>query len=248
MILEFPDMNDFIVFMIAVGYAGLVIIIGDLLKRKANLDTGFTRKIIHIFAGMATFSIPYYTHPWMAIFVALIFVIILGLANSNRFSSAFSAMARPEEIEQGLLKGPFIYSISITLLVSIFTLLDKTQYYFLAAIPLQIMYFGDGLAAPIGIKYGKHEWIINGSKRTLEGTMGLILFGFIGAIFAGWFFGIYNYGILTWQLLFFYSIIAIIVAAILEFISPKGLDNFVLPIGTCVVLVFIAILNGLLII
>ncbi len=246
-LLEFPDLNDIIVFLIAVGYASLVIIIGDVLKRKAHLDTRFTRKIIHMFAGMATFSIPYYTHSWLAIFVALIFVMILGVANSNRFSGAFSAMARPEEIEQGLLKGPFIYSISITLLVAFFTLLDLTQYFFIAAIPLQIMYFGDGLAAPIGIKYGKHEWIVNGSKRTFEGTLTLVVFGFLGAIFAGWFFGIFNYGLLNWNLLLFYSVIAVIIAAILEFISPKGYDNFVLPIGTTAILFILAVYLHLLV-
>jgi len=62
---------------IAYIYVVLVISIGELLRKKLNYDITFTRKLIHLFAGFAAYTVPYYEHPWVAIIVA--FTLEIGM-------------------------------------------------------------------------------------------------------------------------------------------------------------------------
>ena len=124
--------EDIIVFMIAVIYAVIILTIADVGRRKMNLKSDFTRKIIHLFAGAAVWTVPYYPHPWVATFVALLFVMMLGLANTDRFGRFFAAMARPEDLDHGSVRGPFWYAVSITILTAIFTFTGNEAIYFVA--------------------------------------------------------------------------------------------------------------------
>ena len=219
-------------------------ITGDLARRKFNLQTEFTRRIIHLFAGFAVWTVPYYPHPWMATFVALTFVVMLSLANNERFSRIFAAMARPEDLEHGSVRGPFWYAVSITLLTGIFTFTGFQNLYFIAAAAIHIMMLGDGMSAPIGIKYGsnkKHQ--IFGSIRTTPGCLAVLVFGTLGSLLGFWFFGIINYSdnfIVAGQILWLEIIVLALVGGIsgmfIEMISPKGTDNITVPLLTCVIL------------
>jgi len=62
-------LDDIIVFFIAVIYAVIILTIADVGRRKMNLGSDFTRKIVHIFAGAAIWTVPYFPHPWIATFV-----------------------------------------------------------------------------------------------------------------------------------------------------------------------------------
>ncbi|MHA2150140.1 MAG: hypothetical protein ACXAAN_15995, partial [Candidatus Thorarchaeota archaeon] len=92
-------LGDIIVYFIAVFYAVIILTIADIARKKRNLGSEVTRRIVHLFAGAAIWTVPYYPHPWVATLVALTFVIMLGLANTDRFSGFFAAMARPEDTE-----------------------------------------------------------------------------------------------------------------------------------------------------
>ena len=98
-------LTDIVIFFIAVIYAVLVLTVADIARRKLNMGSDFTRKIVHLFAGLAIWTVPYYTHSWVATFVALLFALFLLLANNERFSKFFSAMARPEDVEHGSVRG-----------------------------------------------------------------------------------------------------------------------------------------------
>ncbi|NWF96307.1 MAG: hypothetical protein HXY34_09200, partial [Candidatus Thorarchaeota archaeon] len=164
------EMNDIIVYFIALLYALLVLTVGDVARRKLQLGPNFTRKIIHLFAGFAIWSVPYYPHPWVAVFVALTFVIMLVLANSERFGRFFAAMARPEDLESGSVRGPLWYAVSITTLTALFTFTGYERLYFLPAAAIHMMMLGDGMSAPIGMRYGRnHTKVIFGSTRSLHG-------------------------------------------------------------------------------
>lgn len=245
--------EDVFVFFIAVVYAVIILTIADLGRRKMHLNSDFTRKIIHLFAGAAIWTVPYYPHPWVATFVALLFVIMLGVANTDRFGRFFAAMARPEDLENCSVRGPFWYAVSITVLVAIFTFTGNAAIFFIAGGAIQIMMFGDGMSAPIGMKYGtNHTKVIFGSKRSIQGSLALFIFGFLGALIAFWWFGIFSLvvpvftpgvGYLNMILLAF---IGAITATIVELISPKGTDNITLPMISCVVMFLVAMQMGLL--
>ena len=161
------ELLDLAVFFVAILYAVLVLTIADLARRKFNLRLEFTRRIIHLFAGAAIWTVPYFPHPWVATFVGLAFVIMLSFANNERFSRFFAAMARPEDLENQSVRGPLWYAVSITILTAIFTFTGYERLYFVAAAAIHIMMFGDGMSAPIGIRYGADSSrIILGSKRS----------------------------------------------------------------------------------
>ncbi|RDE14609.1 MAG: hypothetical protein C4K48_06065 [Candidatus Thorarchaeota archaeon] len=245
-------LEDIIVFFIAVIYAVIILVIADLGRRKMHLGSDFTRKTVHLFAGAAIWTVPYYPHAWVATFVALTFVVMLGLANTDRFGRFFAAMARPEDLEHGSVRGPFWYAVSITILTAVFTFTGYQEAYFLAGAAIMIMMLGDGMSAPIGMKYGaRHTKVIFGSKRSIEGCLGLFIFGFIGAMIAFWWFGIYSDPIFTssagYLNMLLLALVGALTGTIVELFSPKGTDNVTLPMITCLVMLLVAMQMGLLV-
>ena len=242
--------EDIIVFFIAVVYALIILTIADIGRRKMNLNSDFTRKIIHLFAGMAVWTVPYYPNPWVATIVALLFVIMLGVANTERFGRFFAAMARPEDLENCSVRGPFWYAVSITILTAIFTFTGNEALYFIPGAAIQIMMFGDGMSAPIGMRYGaNHTRVIFGSKRSIQGTLALFIFGFLGAMIAFWWFGIFSLVIFTsgagYTNMIILAFVGALTATIVELVSPKGTDNVTLPMISTIVMFLVALQMGL---
>jgi len=245
-------LDDIIVFFIALIYAVVILTIADVGRRKMNLGSDFTRKMVHLFAGAAIWTVPFFPHPWIATFVGLVFVIMLALANTERFGRFFAAMARPEDLEHGSVRGPFWYAVSITILTAIFTFTGYEEYYFIAGAAIMIMMLGDGMSAPIGMKYGaRHTREIFGSKRSLEGCLALFIFGFVGAVVAFWWFGIFSLTVFTPGTghvnMILLALIGAFTATIVELVSPKGTDNITLPMISCIVMFLVAIQMGLVI-
>ncbi|MGQ4912710.1 MAG: diacylglycerol/polyprenol kinase family protein [Candidatus Thorarchaeota archaeon] len=245
------NLEDIVIYGIAAVYAIIVMTVADLSRRKLNLGSDFTRKIVHLFAGAAVWTVPYYPHPWVATLVALTFAIMLGLMNSDRFGRFFEAMARPEDLEHGSVRGPFWYAVSITILTGIFTLTGNDATYFIPAAAIHIMMLGDGMSAPIGIKYGKnHTRTILGSKRSLQGSLALFLFGFLGVLVAFWWFGIYSTqalvgpgGIMMYEIIIL-ALVGSLTATLVELVSPKGTDNILLPFVTTAVMLLVGMQLG----
>ncbi len=243
--------GDVLVYFVALIYVLTVLTIGDLLRRRMHLGSDFTRKVIHLFAGASIWTVPYYPHPWVATLVAFTFVVFLTIADTDRFSRYFEAMARPEDIEHGSVRGPFWYAVSITVLTGLFTFTGLEKIYFTAAAAIHIMMLGDGLSAPIGMRYGQnHTRVIFGSKRSLHGSLTLFVFGFLGSLIAFWFFGIFHYGAfvgpdgILWVPMLSLAIIGALAATLIELVSPKGSDNVTVPFITTAVLLAASIWLG----
>ena len=223
---------DLFIMAIAYIYVVLVISIGELLRKKLNYDITFTRKLIHLFAGFAAYTVPYYEHPWVAIIVAFTFVVLLWFSSPKspikKLRDWYEVMAdRESELEAGHILGPVYYSISITVLVAIFTMVPGllTKIY-IPMIALTTMYWGDGLGAPIGKKYGKHKYQTIGGTRSIEGSIAVFIGSFIGAIFASWFFGILNFSVFSsFNEILLISLAAAVTTTLIEAISPAGYDN-----------------------
>lgn len=251
------ELGDIIVYLIALFYAVIVLTIADIARKKRNLGSEVTRRIVHLFAGAAIWTVPFYPHPWVATLVALTFVIMLGLANTERFSGFFAAMARPEDLDNNSVRGPFWYAVSITILTGIFTFTGFHELYFIAGAAIHMMMFGDGMSAPIGMKYGQNSTReIFGSKRSVPGTLAVFIFGFLGALLAFWWFGIFGLadsvfvtgGNILWVEMMVLALVGSITATLVEFVSPKGTDNITLPLITCVVMFLFAMQLGLIVI
>ncbi len=247
-------LEDIIVYFIAVFYAVIILTVADITRKKRNLGSEVTRRIVHLFAGAAIWTVPYYPHPWVATLVALTFVIMLALANTERFSGFFAAMARPEDLEHNSVRGPFWYAVSITILTGIFTFTGYHELYFIPAAAIHIMMFGDGMSAPIGMKYGRTTTrVIFGSNRSVPGTLAVFIFGFFGSLLAFWWFGIFSLanpvfivgGNILWFEMIVLALVGATTATLVEFVSPKGTDNITLPLITCLVIFLAAFAMGL---
>jgi phytol kinase len=246
----FPTPIDLIVLVIAFVWVIGVLVVGEGLRRWRNYPPAMTRKFIHLFAGFSVFTIPFYTHAWAAIIVAVSFVILILLASPKSpiksLKTMFEVMAREEDYLSGHIWGPFLYAISITILVSIFTLIPTlTPFYFLGAMALTAMYLGDGIAPIIGVKFGKHKYTIGKSTRSVEGSIAVFLATFLGVWICWFFLDFYATGgspIFNIVQIAILGLICALSATLIEGISPAGADNLTVPLITAVIVFLSALL------
>ena len=236
----FPTVTDLVVLVIAYVYVIVVIGAGELLRRLRGYSAALTRKIIHLGAGFSAFTVPFYTHHWAALIVALSFVVLIFLASPKSpvkgLRTMFEVMAREEDYLSGHIWGPFLYAVSITILVAVFTLLPQlTRFFVLPATGLTAMYIGDGLAPIIGAKYGKHRYTVGKATRSVEGSIMVFVGSIAGALFCFLFLDWFAYGGIPqfniWQAVIL-SLICACIATFIEAISPSGLDNITVPLIT----------------
>jgi len=251
--------------LIAIFYVIVVISIGEALRKARNLPSTFTRKIIHMFAGFSVYTVPFYPHLWPATLVALLFTILVYLSGPRtpikRLRGWFEVMAREEDVLAGHILGPFYYCVSITVVTGVLTFgaflgYLPAAYYLMAGIAITIMMWGDGVGDLIGRRWGKHKYeIVKGAQRSLEGSLGVFVFGFIGALVAIMFFGVlvpqvpWN-RVVAWECsldifsIIMLSLIAAALGTLIEAISPRGFDNITIPFILTPVLIALGEIMG----
>ena len=119
--------------------------------------------------------------------------------------------------------GTFFYAVSIGVLMGIFWYLHQPQY---AVLGIMIMAWGDGLAALIGKRFGKHKYIVFGSQKSWEGSLTVTLSSYF--ICVTLLFIVQGNIWQTWII----SLIVALIATILEAFSFLGIDNLTVPIGS----------------
>lgn len=251
----FPTLLDLMVLAIAYVYVVIVLGVGELLRRAKHYSPAVTRKVIHLGAGFSAFTVPFYTHAWAALIVALSFVLLIFLSSPKSpiksLRTMFTVMARKEDYLSGHIWGPFLYAISITVLVAVFTLIPTlTPFFMLPATALTAMYIGDGLAPIVGTKYGKHRYTVGKSWRSLEGSLTVFIGAVLGALFCFFFFGWFapTLGFAGWPMplspfdITVLALISAVAATIIEGVSPPGGDNLSVPLVTCLILFGAALL------
>ncbi|CEJ47258.1 SEC59/DGK1/VTE5 family protein [Chrysosporum ovalisporum Ak1311] len=126
--------------------------------------------------------------------------------------------------------GTFFYAVSIGILVAWFWHIQQPQY---AAIGIMVMAWGDGLAALIGQRFGKHKYKVLGAQKSWEGSLtmtlasytitSLILLSVEGNIWPIW----------------VVSLAIALTATCLEAISFLGIDNLTVPLGSAALAFFL---------
>ena len=118
-----------------------------------------------------------------------------------------------------LLKGPLFFTIVMDIMGTIFF------YQPVAMTSMGLLGCGDGLAPVFGKKYGKHKYNIVTEKR-IEGSLAFLIFGIFGA-------AVFHL-ILSGEVEITKLMLCAVVATIVEALSPKDIDNFLIPI-TCLI-------------
>ena len=201
------------------GVLLVYIYVAILLITTEKLLTGhpeFSRKFLHIMTGNIAFLLPIFvTREIMAFVAAGPFILLTFLMSPH--TPIKKIRGRTSAAGHGM--GLVYYSITWTILAYLF--FDDMV---VIAIAILAMSYGDGFASVIGLKFGKKKYNVFGDEKSYIGSFAMLVFTFITTVIALLYYGveISNFTILVLLLISF-------VAAIVEGLTPKGLDNLTVP-------------------
>ncbi len=237
---------------IAFFYILLTIFIPVFLYKKGKISKFVARKAIHMFAGLAILSSPFYFWPfWPTIIAGTLTVFVYFSTKKSKvkqLKDLYDAISEEQEegLKRAFLQGPFFYCLSITALVFIFGIFAPNQFYFpIAGILLMIV--ADTLASVIGKRWGKISLSLpwTNSKRTFEGSLTFFITAYLLCFLSFFLFGLL---IPTFQdpipipTILIYSLITSAVATVIELISPSTYDDLTVPLGSTIIIYLLTLL------
>lgn len=215
----FPDPPSSLVLQLLLVGLWLAIVIGsaELLKRFVSTDPEITRKVVHIGTGNIILLAWWLDIPaWVGISASVIFSIVTLLSYRYPILPSVSGVGRKS-------LGTFFYALSIGILMAWFWPLRLPQY---AAIGILIMTWGDGLAALIGQRFGRHPYQVWGMNKSWEGSLSMVGVSFLIIYALLWI--VQGNVMATWVC----AIALSIIVSTLEAFSKWGIDNLTVPIAS----------------
>lgn len=201
-------------------WLGAVLLVAVVINRYIAADAELMRKIVHIGTGNVIL-LAWWLHipTWVGITASILASVVTLLSYKIPLLPGINSVGR-----QSL--GTFFYSISIGLLIAWFWPVQQPQY---AVLGILVMTWGDGLAALVGQRFGKHAYRAWGISKSWEGstTMALISYMVSSLIFLVVQGNIWQ----TWLV----SLAVALVATGLEAFSKFGIDNLTVPMGSAAV-------------
>jgi dolichol kinase len=238
---------DLLLLLLTFIYVFATILIPVQLKKRNKITKFQARKAVHLLAGLAVLSAPYYTWSWWAVILAGSMAVLTLLSskksNVKQLKELYDSIGEEAEEKVGYLQGPFHYCLSITILITIFVIFAPTQMYFPIA-GILLMIISDTLASIIGKKYGKRKIKIPWLKttRSLEGSLAFFISGFILCFFSFTVTNPLTQIHLTLEIALVYSLITSALATIVELISPSTWDDLTIPIATTVIVFLLTLI------
>ena len=168
-------MNNTLGFILCLLYVFTMIGLAELLRRWRGYGSGFTRKVIHIGVGMMSWFLHLlFTSPWPFVAACGAFMVINLLDWRYDFFKAMKSSSRSN-------LGTVYFPLAAAVVALVFW--DRPPLMVAALMPLT---WGDGLAPVIGATWGKRVYRIHTSTRTLEGSLGFFVAGFVFTWLALW--------------------------------------------------------------
>ena len=193
------------------------------LRRWRSYPVDFTRKVVHIAAGMTVWFLLLFRYLPTALIPPVSFIFI------NAFSywkGTFQAMETGERGNLGTIYFPISFSILTWLLW------DQRPLLVAALMP---MTWGDALAAVVGQRWGRRRFRVLGSTRSLEGSLTFLVVAWVATAipllllpaspFSGW----AAVGV---------ALRVAAGAALVEALSPWGVDNLTVPAASALLLLY----------
>jgi phytol kinase len=158
-----------------------------ILVSKFAIKVNYTRKIYHFFVFLLPFGLKKFL-PYNDEFVFTIIAILVSLSSlviyvpfiKNRIGIVglmYKSFDRPED-RPNTLKWLFLqYLMTYIIALPFYYYFKKINHPDFIFIPIFINAFGDGLAEPIGVRFGKHKYLVNALfsekkyERSLEGSL-----------------------------------------------------------------------------
>ncbi|MCA9998509.1 MAG: hypothetical protein KDE56_22255 [Anaerolineales bacterium] len=193
-------------------YVFAVIGLAEGLRRWRGYSSSFTRKVIHIGVGMMAWGLHYlFDSPWYFIAACAAFMLINFLDWRYGF---FAAMSSSDQANLGTVYFPLMAGI--------------VAYVFWQQPPLMVaalmpLTWGDGMAPVIGKAYGQRQYTVYSSVRTIEGSLGFLVAGFIFTWLALW--AVNGFPDISPGAAFVPALVVTVVTMFIEAISIWGVDN-----------------------
>lgn len=228
------DAQDIIALALVYAIIACSLAVALYLDRRGH--GGASRKVVHVGVGLFVLVWWMFSANWiMLVFFTIPFAVILFAAMFGGNAVSDSKIGDIAN-NRGHRTGLFLYVVSINILVAFFW-----DHWTAATIGIVAMTFGDGFGSIVGRRFGRHR-ILNG--KSLEGSIGVFLATAIMAAFImvyyGWLTasGFYPGGdsvavVPIWAV----SIIAGVIASVLEAVCPGQYDNIAIPIVVAVAMV-----------
>lgn len=217
---------DYTALAVSYAYVCVVIGIGELLRRVGQRPIEFTRKFIHVGVGMWSIGTALLFENWyLALIPPATFVLINAL---SYWRGTFKAM---ETGERGQL-GTVYFPMSFGALIYFFW----NQPVNLVA-SLMPMTWGDAMAAIVGQRYGHHRFRVGRHTRSLEGSLGMLLWSWIATSLALWLMPyVAGQPPINWLLALMYGGLVALACTVAEALTPWGMDNLTVPLVAAVLL------------
>ena len=239
---------DLIAMVISVAILLALVQINGLMQKKGVVSQIITRKLVHILAG------PIFVVTWMlysggvishyiAAIVPLLFILQFvaigtGVMKNESFVNSMSRSGDPRE----LLEGTLYYAIVMLLMTFFWFYVSSTGIE--NANPTALLIIGcvsggDGLADIIGRKFGgEKKFGIRGSEKTIIGSIGMLVGSILVTSILVLIFSLEapHINIVT---LILPIIVVSIVATVVEALSPKGTDNFLIFLAVILLLLLL---------
>lgn len=217
---------DYTALIASFAYVAAVIALGEVLRRTGRRPADFTRKFIHIGVGMWVIgTVLLFRHWYFAIIPPAAFILI------NAASYAMGAIKAMESGDRANL-GTIYFPISFAALIYLFW----AQPVVLVA-SLMPMTWGDAMAAILGRRYGHYFYSVAGHRRSLEGSLVMLLFSWVATGLA---LGLMPYALriepMNWLVALIYSGAVALGCTLVEAVSPWGIDNLTVPAVAAAVL------------
>lgn len=217
---------DYTALLVSFGYVLAIIGLGELLRRLGHRPAEFTRKFIHVGVGMWSVGTGLLFDNWYyALIPPAVFVVINAVLH---WTGAVQSLASEDKTNLGTVYFPLSFAALI---------------YFWWKIPVDLvaammpMVWGDAMAAVAGRRYGHYHYTVAGRTRSLEGSLAMWLAGWASTFLA---LLVMPYLAasppMSWLLALIYSGAVSLVCAVVEAVTPWGMDNLSVPVASTLVL------------
>ncbi len=219
----FSPLNPIPPVWLQLGVAGLwvagVIGLAEGLNRARISEPEVTRKIVHIGIGNVVVLAWWLQLPvWMGVGASLLFGMITLLSYRYPILPGVNSVGRQSY-------GTFFYAISFACLFGLFWR-SHPQFTLLGILT---MAWGDGLAALVGQRWGKHPYQLWGGRKSWEGSLTMALVSF--AIALPVLLSTLGTGVAAGL-----AAVGVAIAATgLEVLSKLGIDNLTVPLGSAAI-------------
>lgn len=209
-------------------YPVVLIALAEIVRRWRGYPQDFTRKLIHIGAGMWVFGVLALFDTWYVGIIPFATFIILNYI-FYRYR-VFDAMDRADSTP-----GTVYFAFSITLLFLAFWRTDSPQdRVYIAVAGTMAMTWGDSMASIIGKRWGRYRYTIAGGTRSWEGSLAMLCASMLAMFLT--LLLVPNSPLspgslpLSLPACLGIALLGAVVATLAESVSPAGTDNLSVPL------------------